>query len=104
MHTAAKISDDQNIQNAVQEELRWTPDVDAPRVAVMVEDAVVTLSGEVAGCSELLAAERAVQHLRGVAAVDNRVGLTARPSAVEAEARIKNALARNAQLDAGRTK
>ena len=174
MSIATPVRSDQDIQTAVQDELEWTPDVDAAGIGVAVEDGAVTLSGEVDNYAERLAAKRAalrvrgvttvvddlvvhpksgwtvtetdiakevqralkwagnvpdtvkaeikdhavaltgqvswdfqrqaakraVQYLRGVYSVNNMITLTARPSAVDTEERIKNALARNAQLDA----
>ncbi|MFE1644294.1 BON domain-containing protein [Microbacterium sp. P01] len=60
----------------------------------------VTLAGEVYGDVERDAAQQAVQHLRGVVSVDNRITRSARPSASDTEERIRNAIVRNAQLDA----
>lgn len=162
------------LQSAVEEELNWTPDVDAAGIGVAVHDGAVTLSGEVATAAEHLAAReaalrvdrvstvldditvrpqtawpvtetqiaeevrraltwasdvpnsvkarvdghhviltgevswdfqrraarRAAQFLRGVHSVDNQVTLSARPSATDMGERIKNALARIAQIDA----
>lgn len=174
MSTATVTRSDHDIQTAVQDELEWTPDVDAAGIGVAVEDGAVTLSGEVDDYSERLAAKRAalrvrgvstvvndltvhpksaatvtetdiakeveralkwatnvpdsvkaeitghdvtltgqvqwdfqrqaakraVRYLRGVYTVNNMITLTARPSAADAQERIKNALVRNAQLDA----
>lgn len=174
MTITTPVRTDHNIQVAVEEELEWTPDVDAPGVGVAVDDGTVTLSGEVDTFSERLAAKHAalrvrgvravvddltvrpktnwpvtetdiakeaeralrgtndipdtvqaqitgrtvvltgevkwefqrqaaksaVQHLRGVSSVENRITLFARPSAVDTEERIKHALTRNALLDA----
>ena len=174
MSTATVTRSDHEIQTAVQDELEWTPDVDAAGVGVAVEDGTVTLSGEVDDYSERRAAKRAalrvrgvstvvddlrvhpkssvnvtetdvarevahalawasnvpdsvkaevdghavtltgevhwnfqrqaakraVQYLRGVYSVNNMITLSARPSAADAKERIKNALVRNAQLDA----
>lgn len=174
MSTYGQIQSDSDIQAAVQDELSWTPDVDAAGIGVAVEEGTVALSGEVDSFSEKLAAKhavqqvagvntvidnitvrpdtpytateadiarevrhalsaagnipdsvdaevdghtviltgevrwnfqreaarKAVQHLKGVHAVDSRITLAARPTAADAEERIKNALARNALLDA----
>lgn len=80
----------------------------ALRAAVNVPDSVkaeveghsVTLSGEVNWDYQRSAAKRAVQYLRGVYTVTNMIRLKARPSATDTEERIKNALVRNAQIDA----
>ncbi len=174
MSIANSVRSDQEIQTAVQEELEWTPDVDAAGIGVAVEAGTVSLSGEVDSHAELVAAKsaalrvrgvstvvndltvhpksswsvtetdiakeveralawssnvpdtvkaeikdhavtltgevnwdfqrqaarRAVQYLRGVYTVESRITLAARPSSADAEERIKNALTRNAQIDA----
>lgn len=60
---------DHDIQTAVQEELDWTPEVDAAGIGVAVEDGAVTLTGEVDQHSERLAAMRAARRVRGVSTV-----------------------------------
>jgi osmotically-inducible protein OsmY len=174
MSVAAPTRTDQNIKTAVEDELEWTPEVDAAAIGVAVDDGVVSLSGEVDNYAELTAAtgaaqrvrdvtavvndlnvhpdaaysvsgtdigkevehalrsastvpdtvkaeidgntvtltgqvkwdfqrraaKRAIQYLRGVYSVRNRITLTPRISAVDTELRIKSAFIRNAQLDA----
>lgn len=174
MSSSTLVRTDHDIQTAVQDELEWTPDVDAAGIGVAVEAGTVSLSGEVDSYAEQVAAaraalrvrgvtavvdnlavhpkngwsvtetdiakevqralkwastvpdtvkakikehaviltgqaswdfqrraaKRAVQYLSGVYSVDNRITLTARPSADDTEERIKKALTRNAQLDA----
>lgn len=71
---------DVSVQSAVQEELEWTPDVDAAGIGVSVEDGTVTLSGEVDTYAERVAARRAALRVRGVTAfVDN---LTVHPNEI----------------------
>ncbi|MDR3660981.1 MAG: BON domain-containing protein [Mycobacterium sp.] len=80
----------------------------ALRSAVNIPDAVkaevdghsVVLTGQVSWDYQRQAAQRAVQYLRGVNSVNNRITLTPRASAVGTELRIKSAIIRNAQLDA----
>ncbi|MEN2740323.1 BON domain-containing protein [Microbacterium sp. X-17] len=60
----------------------------------------ITLTGHVAWDFQRHAAMRAVQYLRGVSSVTDLTTLTARASAADAETRIRDALTRNAQLDA----
>lgn len=88
-----------DIAKEVERALSWATNV-PDTVKAEVEGHSVVLTGEVRWDFERQAAKRAVQHLRGVSAVDNRITLTARPSAADTEERIKNALVRNAQLDA----
>ena len=177
MNVPDPVQSDHQIQLAVQDEIEWTPDVDAAGIGVAIEDGTVSLSGEVDSYPERLAAKRAalrvrgvktlidhlvvrpkfswsvtdtdiardvahaldmasnvpdtvkaeikdhdvtlsgqtnwdfqrqaavraVQYLRGVRSVYNMITLTERPEpdASEAAERIKNALTRNALLDAG---
>lgn len=165
---------DLDVQTLVDDELEWTPDVDAAGIGVAVADGTVTLSGEVDSYAERLAAKRAarrvrgvrtivdnltvhpksanpvtetdiakevnralsraanipeavqaevdghnvtltgevdwdfqrtaakraVQYLRGVYTVNSMITLKARPSAVDTEERIRNALTRSAQIEA----
>ncbi len=67
VRTAAEIKRD------VEEELRWSPDVDATDIGVSVKDGVVTLTGFVHSYSQKLAAEEAAKRLVGVTAVANDI-------------------------------
>jgi len=62
----------------------------------------VTLTGSVRWNFQREAAGQAVLHLRGVRSVKNKITLTDRPSAIEAEERIQEALTRSALLNAKR--
>jgi hypothetical protein len=54
---------DMKLKQDVEEELDWTPDVDATHIGVEVRDGVVTLSGHPASYAEKLAAEVAAQRV-----------------------------------------
>lgn len=69
MSTPTVARSDHDIQIAVQDELDWTPDVDAAGIDVAVEDGAVILIGEVDQHSERLAAKRAARRVRGVSTV-----------------------------------
>lgn len=79
----------------------------ALRSAVNVPDTVqaeieghdVTLRGEVKWNFQRRAAERAIEHLRGVRSVDNWITLSARTPAPDTRERIEGAILRNAALD-----
>ncbi len=71
-------------------------------VKAEISDYAVTLTGEVDWDFERQAAERAIQNLRGVYSVDNKIALSPRPSSVETRKHIRRALVRNAQVDAER--
>jgi len=69
-------------------------------VKASIEGHNVTLTGEAEWDYQRHAAKRAVQYLRGVYTVANLITLTSKPAAADADQRIKDALVRNAQLDA----
>lgn len=69
MTTSTLARSDHRIQELVQEELAWTPDVDEAGIGVAVEDGTVTLSGDVDSYPERVAAVAAAQSIRGVTAV-----------------------------------
>ncbi len=60
---------DLELHDAVAAELAWTPEVDATGIRVLARHHVVTLSGEIGGFAERLAALRAARSVRGVVEV-----------------------------------
>jgi osmotically-inducible protein OsmY len=78
---------DSEIQKDVIAELDWQPSVDATRIGVAVDDAVVTLSGSVGSYAEKYDAEHAAQRVAGVEAlvVNIEVQLPASRAATDAE-------------------
>ncbi|HET7139507.1 MAG TPA: BON domain-containing protein [Arthrobacter sp.] len=60
---------DHDLQQAVLNELDWTPEVDASHIGVAVNSGAVTLTGEVPTYSALLAAKKAALRVRGVTAL-----------------------------------
>lgn len=91
---------DTDIAEAVKNAFAWSSIVPADKVKAEVHNHVVTLTGSVDWDYQRRAARRTVEHLAGVRMVQNNIQLTARPSATDAEHRIKAALVRNASLDA----
>lgn len=57
------------LRQDVLDELEFEPRIDAAHIGVAVEKGVVTLTGHVATYAEKLAAERAVQRVKGVRAI-----------------------------------
>ena len=88
-----------DIAKEVERALKWASNV-PDTVKAEIVDRTVTLTGEVQWDFQRQNAKRAVQYLRGVYTVDNRITLNTRPSVVDAAERINKAIARNAQLDA----
>jgi osmotically-inducible protein OsmY len=60
---------DRKIQREVESELQCSPDVEAARIGVSVENHAVTLTGTVSSFPERMAARRAAQRVKGVSAV-----------------------------------
>jgi osmotically-inducible protein OsmY len=67
------VKSDHELQLDVLRQLEWVPRVDAARVAVAVQDGVVTLSGRVASYAQRRAAEQAAKSVFGVRAVVNKI-------------------------------
>ena len=69
MTTSTEKRSDEDLQTAVQAELAWTPDVDAPGIGVAVDSGAVTLTGEVDDYYLRAAVTQAALRVRGVVAV-----------------------------------
>lgn len=62
-----------HLQKAVLEELRWEPRVTAAHIGVTADEGVVTLSGHVENFVQRMAAEEAARRVRGVKAVAQEI-------------------------------
>ena len=93
---------DPEIARAAVDALKWNISVPHDRVKVKVEDAWVTLEGDVDWYYQREAAERAVRSLTGVKGVSNLISVRARPTPSDVKQKIKDALQRGAQFDADR--
>ena len=85
------------VASALRSDTRVPPD----RVATRVESGWITLEGDVAWEYERRAAERAIRYLPGVRGITNAIAV--RPtvaSSLEVSEQIREALRRNAELDA----
>lgn len=67
------MSDDKQLKQAVLDELKWEPSVNAAHIGVTTKDGVVTLMGSVESYAEKDAAETAVQRVKGVKAVAEEI-------------------------------
>lgn len=65
--------DDISLREDILDELSFEPSLDAANIGVTVERGVVTLSGHVGSYAEKIAAEKAVQRVRGVRAVAEEI-------------------------------
>ena len=94
---------DTEIAHAVVEALRADIQVPDDRIKAKVDGAWVTLEGDVEWQYQKSAAERAVRYLAGVVGVSNLLILKPkRASTLEVSNKIRDALRRNAELDAER--
>ncbi|WP_368496176.1 BON domain-containing protein [Herbiconiux sp. A18JL235] len=100
---AAGLTDAQ-IKKLVDDELRWTPGVDAPAIGVAVTNGVVTLTGEVPYYWHRHTAAKAVLRMRGVQAVANEItvrGSHDTPTDTEIATAIAQALHWSARIPTG---
>lgn len=97
------LSDDE-IARRVLDVIAWNAAVSADTVAVEVQKGWVVLAGEVNWNFQRAAVEAAVRGLSGVVGISNRIALKVGTPATEGAVRkkIKDALGRKAELDAGR--
>jgi osmotically-inducible protein OsmY len=93
MTGSGTVVSDRQIQQHVQDELRWTPDVDAAGIGVAVEDGAVSDWDY-----QRAAARRIAEHIGGVREIRNRITLSLRASADETASSVRRALRRNALL------
>lgn len=93
---------DTDIAHQAVNALRWNALVPDGKVKVRVEHGWVTLEGGVEWEYQRLAAKSAVKYLVGVRGVSNLVTLEPRLSQLDVSQRIKEALRRRAEVDAGK--
>ncbi|MGV8882333.1 MAG: BON domain-containing protein [Rhodoglobus sp.] len=66
-------STDHDILDLVRREFDWSPQLDASHVAIAVDGAVITLSGEVPALTQVRVATEAALRVKGVSSVANDV-------------------------------
>ncbi|WP_291048503.1 BON domain-containing protein [Herbiconiux sp.] len=98
--TVEASASDEEIARRVNDVLAWTTTLPSGAVTATVHDGAVILTGTVEWEYQRRAARKAVQNVEFVRLVDNRIVLTRRVSAVDAGERIRNALRRDALIDA----
>jgi len=92
---------DTDIAHAAVNALRWDIEVPNDTIKLAVDDGWVTLEGEVEWQYQKTAAERDVRYLTGVTGIDNKIAIKPQHvSAYDVSQRIKDALRRNAELEA----
>jgi osmotically-inducible protein OsmY len=92
---------DTDIAHAAVNALRWDIEVPNDTIKLAVDDGWVTLEGEVEWQYQKTAAERDVRYLTGVTGIHNKIAVKPQHvSAYDVSQRIKDALRRNAELEA----
>lgn len=79
------IKTDRQIQQDVQDELKWEPAVNAENIGVAVSDGIVTMTGNVVNFLEKWAAEQAVGRVSGVKGVAEELEVTLTGSGAHAD-------------------
>ncbi|WER50630.1 BON domain-containing protein [Cupriavidus sp. WKF15] len=91
---------DSDIARAASNVLSWQTMVPSGRIKIMVEHGVITLTGDVDWNYQRVAAEHAVAGLFGVASVTNAIAVRPLVNQADLSQRIKDAIERQAVLDA----
>ncbi|HLW90472.1 MAG TPA: BON domain-containing protein [Roseiarcus sp.] len=94
-----KTADDQIAERALAI-LRWDAQAPAETITVRVERGWVTLTGEAPWQYQRIAAEKAIRKLSGVVGVTNEIRVTPKVISQDVRGKIRDALKRNAELDA----
>ncbi|WP_291048491.1 BON domain-containing protein [Herbiconiux sp.] len=95
---------DAQLKQLVEDELRWTPGVDAPAIGVAVTNGAVTLTGEVPYYWHRHTAAKTVLRMRGVQAVANEItvrGSHDTPTDTEIAAAVARALSWSSRIPTG---
>ncbi|OFW36473.1 MAG: ornithine aminotransferase [Acidobacteria bacterium RIFCSPLOWO2_12_FULL_67_14b] len=93
---------DTDIAQAVVSALRWSSMVPDEKIAVVVTNGWVTLSGQVDWEYQRSASARTVRDLTGVRGVTNAIAVVPHASAPDVRQKIEAALKRSAEVDARR--
>jgi osmotically-inducible protein OsmY len=93
---------DPEIARAALNALEWNTLVPHDRIKVTVDKGWITLEGDVEHYYQAEEAERTVHTLTGVKGVTNLITMRARPAPSDVKQRVREALARGAELDADR--
>jgi osmotically-inducible protein OsmY len=91
---------DADLAKAVLDALRWDAAVPADNIEVTVDHGWVTLKGEVEYAFQKREAERVVERIAGVKGVTNLIEVRPRVTPEDLKEKIRQALVREAQLDA----
>jgi osmotically-inducible protein OsmY len=88
-----RMKTDADIRRDVESELQWDPSIDDEKIGVIVNDGVVTLTGEVGNFAGKWTAEDIVKRVSGVRAIANDIQVTLPLSSVRTDTDIAEAAA-----------
>ena len=94
------MSDDKQLKQAVLDELKWEPSVNAAHIGVTANAGVVTLMGHVETYTEKSAAEKAAGRVKGVKAVAEEIEIRLHSSMKRGDEEIASAAISRMQWDA----
>jgi len=94
------IRSDTDIATSAEHALRWVTSVPQDKIKITVDQAWITLRGEVERDFQRRAAEKAVRSLVGVMGVSNEITLRVRPQVADLARKIEDALLRQAIREA----
>ena len=94
------VRDDTEIAKAVERMLSWNSSVPADRLQVLVEDGLVTITGDVDWAFQRKAAVKTVSHLLGVRGVHDKINIRPAASPNDIAQQIETALKRQVEHEA----
>jgi osmotically-inducible protein OsmY len=97
---AGQPRDDSDIARAIAHVLEWNTQIPEGKVHAQVRGGWVMLDGEAEYAYQRHEVERIVRHVRGVVGITNNILIIPRVSADQVEAKIEEALRRDAEVDA----
>src|SRR5262245_10559657 len=89
----------QELSASVSEELHWDPKLDSDTIAVSADEGVVTLRGTVGSFHEKRHAKKAVERVKGVLEVKNRLNVRLMTEQTREDAEIRADVLRALALD-----
>lgn len=92
---------DHDIQTAVQDELEWSPELDAANIGVSSDDGAITLSGEVTTYLQRMAATKAALRVRAVRTVVDNIMVHSTIRKTQTESDIAKSVERALEWTAG---
>jgi osmotically-inducible protein OsmY len=101
MSIATPLRSDHDVQTAVEDELDWSPELDAASIGVSSDDGAITLSGEVSTYLQRMAATKAALRVRGVRTVVDNITVHSTISNTPTENDIAKSIERALERTAG---